>query len=168
MPSQAPSPQAEDAGILLRHGLIVDGTGRTAFHGDVLLQEGRIAAVGPAFEAPTNVRTLECRGKVVAPGFIDMHSHNDWFMAAADHARFTQPFLQQGITTFVTGNCGFSAAGFDPASSHLERLRRNLFQVAGLDLHWGSVAEYFALLSRQGLTHNLVLLAGHGTTRTAN
>jgi len=167
MQPQAPSPQAEDVGMLLRHGLIVDGTGRAAYHGDVLLQEGRIAAVGPALEVPAHVRTIDCRDKVVAPGFIDMHSHNDWFMAAADHARFTQPFLRQGITTFVTGNCGFSAAGFDPASPHLERLRRNLFEVAGLDMRWGSVAEYFALLSRQGLTHNLVLLAGHGTIRTA-
>ncbi len=153
--------------LLLRNGLIVDGTGRSGFDGDVLVRQGRIADVGPRLPVPEGAEVIECRGCVVAPGFIDVHSHNDWFMAAPEHAAATRPFLHQGITTFVTGNCGFSAAGFDPARPHLGRIRNLVNKATGLKLHWHSVNDYFEVLTQNGLTHNLLLLAGHGTVRTA-
>ena len=153
--------------LLLQNGTVVDGTGRSGFGGDVLVRDGRIAAVGPRLPVPEGAAAIDCRGRVVAPGFIDMHSHNDWFMAAPEHAAATRPFLHQGITTFVTGNCGFSAAGFDPARPHLGRIRNLVHKATGLKLNWYSVDDYFSVLAQNGLTHNLLLLAGHGTVRTA-
>jgi N-acyl-D-amino-acid deacylase len=155
------------ANFLLKNGLIVDGSGRPGYGGDVLITKGRIADLGPDLAAPETAAVIDCHGCVVAPGFIDMHSHNDWFMAAPGHAAATRPFLKQGITTFVTGNCGFSAAGFDPARPHLGRIRNLVHKASGLKLDWYSVADYFAVLEANGLTHNLMLLAGHGTVRTA-
>ncbi len=153
--------------LLLRYGLVVDGTGRPSLQGDVLVREGRIADVGPRLPVPEGAEVIDCRGCVVAPGFIDVHSHNDWFMAAPEHAAATRPFLHQGITTFVTGNCGFSAAGFDPDRPHLGRIRNLVNKATGLKLRWHSVDDYFDVLTQNGLTHNLLLLAGHGTVRTA-
>ncbi|MBL0716192.1 MAG: amidohydrolase family protein, partial [Desulfosarcina sp.] len=163
MISENPRRQA----IVLQNGLVVDGTGRRAYRGDVLLRDGKIEALGTDLSLPAAVGVIDCRDKVVAPGFIDMHSHNDWFMAASGHENATRAFLRQGITTFVTGNCGFSAAGFDPARPHLGRIRNLIFKASGLKLNWHSVEDYFTVLSQNGLTHNLILLAGHGTVRTA-
>ena len=151
----------------MRHGLIVDGTGRAGYDGDVLVRDGRIADIGTGLSVPETADVIDCRGSVIAPGFIDMHSHNDWFMAAPGHSAATRPFLHQGITTFVTGNCGFSAAGFHPARPHLTRIRELVFKATGLELGWHSVDDYFGVLEANGLTHNLLLLAGHGSVRTA-
>ncbi len=153
--------------LLLQNGRVVDGTGRSGFGGDVLVRDGRIAAVGPRLPVPEDAEVIDCRDRVVAPGFIDMHSHNDWFVAAPDHTAATRPFLHQGITTFVTGNCGFSAAGFDPSRPHLGRIRNLVQKATGLKLNWYTVDDYFNVLTQNGLTHNLLLLAGHGTVRTA-
>ncbi|MDJ0884389.1 MAG: amidohydrolase family protein [Desulfobacterales bacterium] len=153
--------------VLLQNGLIVDGTGRSSYGGDVLLRDGRIEALGTRLQRPEAAETIDCRGCVIAPGFIDVHSHNDWFMAAPAHGAATRPFLHQGITTFVTGNCGFSAAGFDPTRPHLGRIRNLVHKATGLKLNWYTVDDYFNVLTHNGLTHNLMLLAGHGTVRTA-
>ena len=68
---------SEEQRLLLKNGLVVDGTGNTAFNGDVLINGSRIEAVS---EAPieTESTSMDCTGLVVAPGFIDMHSHMDW------------------------------------------------------------------------------------------
>jgi N-acyl-D-amino-acid deacylase len=153
--------------ILLQNGLIVDGTGKPGRVGDVLIRDAKIEALGTHLPLPADAEVIDCQGAVIAPGFIDMHSHNDWFMAAPEHEAATRPFLHQGITTFVTGNCGFSAAGFDPARPHLARIRNLVFKASGSKLHWHSVDDYFTILEANGLTHNLLLLAGHGTVRTA-
>ena len=153
--------------ILLRNGLVVDGTGRPGRRGDVLIRGAKIEALGGHLLAPPDADLIDCRGAVIAPGFIDVHSHNDWFMAAPDHSAATRPFLRQGITTFVTGNCGFSAAGFDPSRPHPGRIRDLVFKATGLKPDWHTVDDYFTILENNGLTHNLLLLAGHGTVRTA-
>ena len=94
---------------LLRGGLIVDGTGGPSRPGSILLDGGRIAAVG---DLPNDAGTpINCAGRVIAPGFIDAHSHMDFFAASEDPHHF-DPFTAQGVTTFVAGNCGFSPFGF--------------------------------------------------------
>ena len=167
----APDNSAHDrprrSAVLLQNGLLVDGTGRPARSGDVMIRDARIEALGANLPAPADADLIDCRGAAIAPGFIDAHSHNDWFMAAPGHAAATRPFLRQGITTFVTGNCGFSAAGFDPARPHLDRIRDLVLKATDSKLGWHTVDEYFTVLEANGLTHNLLLLAGHGTVRTA-
>ncbi len=151
--------------VLLKKGLIVDGTGKKAFTGDVLINGSRIEAV-TANDLSFNGRTIDCAGKVIAPGFIDMHSHNDWAVTRRDHSKFTTPFTAQGITTFVTGNCGFGIAGFEKNSPHKSFIENKAGKFMGNPhLPWDSMEEYFALVRRQGITHNIANLAGHGTSR---
>ena len=109
---------------LLRGGLIVDGTGAPPAPGDVYIRGGRIAALG---ETPADADTVvDCTGKVCAPGFIDAHSHMDFFSASGDPHHFDS-FTAQGVTTFVAGNCGFTLApakadGFDALPVSLRNL----------------------------------------------
>ena len=93
---------AEDFDILIRHGLIVDGTGNPGYHADVAVKAGRIAALGKI--TGTAKEEIDATGLVVAPGFIDVHTHAD------DVADFplAENFLRMGVTSIVVGNCGSS------------------------------------------------------------
>src|SRR5205823_10197112 len=99
----APSPVTD---VLIRGGTVIDGTGAPPVHADVAITNGRVTDVG-AFTGRRAMRMIDAREKVVAPGFIDIHSHSDEAMfvnSALESA------LQQGVTLVVCGNCGVSAA----------------------------------------------------------
>lgn len=151
-------------GVLLRGGTVVDGTGEARFQGDVWLEGGVIRGVsrGPI---ERDGPVVDCRGLVVAPGFIDAHSHNDWIIPHAEHERLLLPFTAQGVTTFVAGNCGFAAAGHRRDSEHADRL--TLAAERGFELRWATMGEWFERLRADGMLHNLVMLAGHGTARAS-
>jgi len=156
--------QVKDQRTLLKGGLIVDGTGQPARLGSVLLEGRRIAALGDvSADAGT---PIDCEGKVVAPGFIDAHSHMDFF-CATENPRHFDSFTAQGVTTFVAGNCGFSPFGFAPKTKHRRLLESSLFKAGRNTLEWNSFAEYREVLDRLGLTHNFVHLVGHGAARTS-
>jgi N-acyl-D-amino-acid deacylase len=93
-----------DADVVLEGGTIFDGTGVDGVVGDVAIKGSRIAAVG-RFERGAVGRVIDCRGLVVAPGFIDLHSHSDRGITDPD-TRGNVNFITQGCTTVVTGNCG--------------------------------------------------------------
>src|SRR5438128_10156539 len=102
--------------ILIRGGQICDGTGRTLFPADVLVRGGAIEQVGPGLLAPAGARVLEAGGQVVAPGFIDLHSHADLLFPLPDRGaeRLLAGRILQGITTDIVGKCGLGPA---PASA---------------------------------------------------
>jgi len=149
---------------LLRGGLIVDGTGASPRPGSVLLDGALIAAIG---DIPDQAGTpIDCTGKIIAPGFIDAHSHMDFFSVSNDPHHFDS-FTAQGVTTFVAGNCGFSPFGFKAATKHRRLLEGSLFKAGAETLNWNSFAEYREVLARLGLTQNFVHLVGHGAARTS-
>ncbi len=153
-------PAAAEPGVLLKNGLIVDGTGRKGFHGDLLIRGPRIEEIS---EKPiqSGYSAIDCTGKVIAPGFIDAHSHMDRTLAYQGHETLKTPFTAQGCTTFVAGNCGSSAGSLRRNNRHLSQI--TLFDKFPQSVTWDSMEEYFAHLERTGLSHNLVKLAGHGT-----
>ena len=103
------------ATVLIRGGRILDGTGAVAFEADVLVEDDRIAALLPRGEGtPSADQELDASGCMVSPGFIDMHSHADWTLALADHDASMKVALEQGVTSVVAGNCGFSPAPVAP------------------------------------------------------
>ena len=151
--------------FLLKNGLIVDGTGGSPFHGNLLVSKNTIEEVSIK-ALNVEAQTMDCSGLVIAPGFIDMHSHMDWILPSANtRPDLLAPFTTQGVTTFFGGNCGFGIAGFrknNRFNSLLELRTRGLYS-----LKWHSMAQYFDHLNKQGITHNLVNLAGLGSTRTS-
>jgi N-acyl-D-amino-acid deacylase len=150
---------------LLTNGLVVDGTGKAGYIGSVLISGDTIQDVAPGTLSAGNAAVIDCTGKVIAPGFIDAHSHMDWYLPVAGHEELKTPFTAQGITTFVAGNCGYGVAGFKKDTPHRDLI--TAWKKGLLDITWDSMEDYFARVKQVGMTHNLVNLAGHGTTRTS-
>jgi len=150
---------------LLKNGLIVDGDNRPAWPGDVLLAGDRIVALAaPGQMAPSVMAQLElevdeidCTGKVIAPGFIDVHTHDD---AAVLDKPDMLPKLSQGVTTVVVGNCGISLVPMvtaEPAAP-LSLLGRAQFRFPGMAAYAQAVNA-----ARPGV--NVAALVGHTTLR---
>jgi N-acyl-D-aspartate/D-glutamate deacylase len=99
-----------DFDIIIKHGIVVDGTGAQRYRGDVGIRDGRIAKIGRLGSA-TAARTLDAGGMIVAPGFVDLHTHYDAQL-------FWDPYLTlsgwHGVTSVVIGNCGFGFAPIVP------------------------------------------------------
>ena len=148
---------------LLKNGLIVDGTGLKAYSADLLIDGDRMAYIGKTDDACAD-EVIDCSGRCIAPGFIDAHSHNDWFAARPDNCRFFAPFIQQGITTQVTGNCGFSPFGFEKDSPHKALLGSGLFSMENVENHdFSSLPGFFGHCGRLPL--NIVPFYGHMSGR---
>ncbi len=154
--------------LIIRDGLIVDGTGADPYPGDVAVAGGRIAAVGRCEGAEAS-RVVEARQRVVCPGFVDVHSHADLMIPHPEREEILKPLSLQGITTFVGGNCGVSNS-FLPADRR-SHLIANLGGFAGesspIEFDWTTPADFMSLMKRRGLPLNMGLLIGHGSLRIA-
>jgi len=144
--------------LLLKDALIYDGTGEAPRRGSVLVREGRIAALDPA-EAPRDAEVHTLNGLALAPGFIDLHSHSDVQTLHGDMAK-----AQQGVTTELVGNCGFSA--FPHAGHAAEAGAYNRGILAG-EQTFDSARAFFTAARGTDTTAHLESLVGHGTLRTA-
>ena len=144
---------------LLKNGMIYDGTGACPVKGDVLLEDDRIAAVGGEINEPADT-VIDVTGKMVCPGLIDAHSHNDFFYDREDAEKYYKPFLQQGITTQITGNCSFSPFGMKEDTPYKDKVGGGLFEVR----HPGSFAS-FKQRAEGKLYVNMVPLIGQGAIR---
>jgi N-acyl-D-amino-acid deacylase len=94
------------APLLLRGGSVIDGTGAARLDADVRIENGRIAAIGAGLPA-NGADVIDVAGKIVAPGFIDVHTHDDQAVLSMPGML---PKIRQGVTTVVVGNCGISLA----------------------------------------------------------
>ena len=144
--------------VRIRGGLVVDGT-HAPHECDVGIQGERIIAVGRGLGRAR--RSIDARGKVVVPGFIDMHTHSDFTIPIRPSAKAK---LLQGITTDVTGNCGFSPfplSGLNGGRHHGEFFEPELSE------RWPSFAAYAEDLDARGLGINLAPLVGLGAVRLA-
>jgi N-acyl-D-amino-acid deacylase len=155
---------ASEPRVLLKNGLVVDGTGKRGFAGNVLIKGATIEDVS---QAAINIDcpAVDCSGKVIAPGFIDAHSHMDWVLPLPGHDDLRSPFTAQGCTTFVAGNCGWAVAGFRKASPYKQRFNPGIFPE--FEIPWDSMAQYFDHIRKAGMSHNLFTSAGHGTARAS-
>jgi N-acyl-D-aspartate/D-glutamate deacylase len=152
--------------VLIRDGAIIDGTGAPARPGAVGIRDGRVVAVGEVDEPAR--RTIDAGGKVVAPGFVDVHTHYD---AQVFFDTTLSPSPLHGVTTVIGGNCGFTIAPLGP--EHSDYLLHMLARVegmsasalaAGVPWDWTSFGDYLDRIDGT-LAPNAGFLVGHSTVR---
>jgi N-acyl-D-amino-acid deacylase len=138
--------------LIIRGGKLVDGTGNPWYYGDVAVRGDKIAALGRIPPAPAK-REIDAKGLIVAPGFIDMHSHSDFLLLEDGTA---QSKIRQGVTTEVLGEG--SSAG-----PHQGKLAPPKILVQGKAVRWTTLGEYFDLVERVGVSPNVASFVGLGT-----
>lgn len=145
--------QTEPYDVLIRGGRIVDGTGNPFFNGDVAVKDGRIVAVGNLADAEA-MRTIDATGRVVAPGFIDLHTHSEIPLLADGDG---QSAVRDGVTTNVTGEHETVAPrdGLQPKT------------VDGVMKDWTTYTGYFDRLLQQGISLNLISFVSSAQVRLA-
>src|SRR5499425_686984 len=153
--------------LVLRGGTICDGSGAPAPTGDVAIADGRIVGVG-RFDGSAH-RVIDVGGLIVAPGFIDVHTHYD---AQLTWDGLCTPSCWHGVTSVVVGNCGFALApcrrsARDSALRMLEHVEGMPYESlrAGVAWDWETVPEYLQMLERRALGLNVGVLLGHSAIR---
>jgi N-acyl-D-amino-acid deacylase len=127
---------AQDADIILKNGKVLDGTGNSWFYADVAIKDGKIISIQKNIQL-TSKKTFDCKGLIIAPGFIDVHTHIE-----EDEAKnpLATNFIHDGVTSVITGNCGSS---------------------------WTDLDKYFKYLDSIKLSINVAALIGHNDVRKA-
>lgn len=148
--------------VLLRNATIVDGSGRERYAGSLAVSGSEIIDVG-ACTGITADTVINLDGKVLAPGFIDCHTHSD----LAVFERSIEAKLRQGITTEIVGNCGFSVCPVP--NDRDEDARQFLSPVLGTAERscWTDTSRYYDAVDERGALINVATLIGHGTLRLA-
>lgn len=145
--------------LVIRGATVLDGGGGPAFAADVAVADGRIAAVGPALSGVFE-REIDGTGAVLAPGFIDVHTHDDAALLQRPDMAFK---TSQGVTTVIAGNCGISLAPLVPGDALPDPLPLLGDRAA---YAYPTVAAYREALNRAPPAVNVALLVGHSTLRT--
>ena len=153
--------------LVIRNGTVIDGTGAAAREGDVGVKDGRIAAIGQV--AGRGAQEMDAKGRIVTPGFVDIHTHYDGQAVWDTH---TAPSAWHGVTSAVMGNCGVGFAPCKPQDREkLVELMEGVEDIPGPVMHeglkwtWESFGEYFAALAARKRDIDLCALLPHAAVR---
>ncbi len=152
--------------IIFENAEIYDGTGKPSFHGDVAIKDGKIEKIGDLKDASFK-KKIDAKGKILTPGFIDVHSHADLVIYKKNHPSILEPLLRQGITTFVGGNCGMGVAPLK--NPHIDEAITYIDGVTCDEIEnyrsWETISEFFDTIEKQGSIMNFGVLVPHGIVR---
>lgn len=147
--------------IIIKNGIIIDGTGEPMFHADVGIRNGKIEKVENLQDGIADI-IIDAAGQYIAPGFIDVTNHSDTYWRI-----FLNPELEsmvyQGVTTIVGGNCGSSLA---PLASHdIIKSIQKWADISNVNLNWLKMKEFLTEVENNNLSVNFATLVGHSTLR---
>lgn len=147
--------------VIIKNGVIIDGTGKVMKRDDIGIKEGKIVEIGDLYNEKAD-KIIDAKDKYVAPGFIDINNHSDtrWRI-------FSNPDLQsliyQGITTIIGGNCGSSLAPLH--NSEMLKSIRKWFDIENINVNWVTVGDFLNEVEKIRLSVNFGTLVGHSTLR---
>ncbi len=148
--------------LIIQDGKVVNGTGNPWFKADVAISNGKIARIGKLSGVSAD-ESIDAENLIVAPGFIDIHSHADFTLLANPKA---ESLVRQGVTSVVIGNCGHTP--YPVKEDRKEDLKRIIIGYRPeVEIDWVSLDGYLRRLEKQGVAINVVPLIGHGAVRVA-
>ncbi|MBD3204710.1 amidohydrolase family protein, partial [Candidatus Bathyarchaeota archaeon] len=177
---------AEYYDIIIKNGLIVDGTGNPRYKGSLVIRDEIIVSISGEKISGSADKIIEAEGLVVSPGFIDVHNHGDLSILYYPDA---PGFIRQGITTFVGGQCGNSPGPFGEyiglpwvLSDLYEEIEPSMYvkewlqprdklnerhrEVYGWEIDWNTMGDFFHRVKDNGIAPNYVPMVGHGDIRS--
>ena len=153
--------------LVIRNGLVVDGTGGDPYAADIGIEGDRIAAIGD--DVGPGTREIDATGRIVTPGFVDVHTHYDGQATWDDELA---PSTPHGVTTIVMGNCG---VGFAPVAPGRQQFLIELMEGVedipgtalseGMSWDWESFEDYLDVLDRGRYTADIAAMIAHGPVR---
>ena len=147
--------------IIIRNGTVVDGTGKEKYLADVAVKDGKIAKIGK-MKWVRGKKEIDATGKIVSPGFIDIHNHSDSYWRLFLGPQLAS-LVHQGITTIIGGNCGASIAPL--SSGKIIESVQKWADIKEVNVNWLSMGEFREEMSKRKLGLNFATLVGHGTLR---
>jgi len=148
--------------IILRNGLIADGSGAPLFKGDIGIKRDHITRIGDLSNAKAE-KVLDCKELIVSPGFIDIHNHSDVSIMTVPTA---DNYIMQGVTTILVGNCGASAVPISDMNRELILKEWEPYSKK-VSFKWKNFGDYLKALEEVKPLINVAALVGHGTVREA-
>jgi len=148
--------------LIIKNGTVIDGTGAEGIAADIGVEKDKITVVGKLSKNAKAENTIDAKGKIVCPGFVDILDHSDNFWTLFSIPRLDSK-ITQGITTIIGGNCGSSLApilGEDSVKSI-----RKWVDIGNVNINWTRLNEFFSELNKRGLGMNFGTLVGHETLR---
>lgn len=148
--------------VLIKGATLIDGISARSRRSDIASRAGKIVAIADEIDTERATETIDASGHIVAPGFIDPHSHSDYYLLIDNRARSR---LRQGVTTEIGGNCGYSAAPIEgeALADRIDAYRK----IYRLDLDWRSVGEYLDRLHARKAAIDFQPLIGYNTIRAS-
>ncbi len=147
--------------MIIKNGEIIDGTGKPGYRANLVLEKDTITSIGK-IEAKNAETVVDASGLVVAPGFVDIHSHSDYYLLIDPRA---ESKIMQGVTTEVGGNCGYAAAPI--FGELLKERRKSYLEQFDIHLNWTDLSGYYEKLKEKGTAVNFAPLLGHNTIRAS-
>jgi N-acyl-D-amino-acid deacylase len=151
--------------ILIKNGCIVDGTGNASFQGDFGIKDGKIVKIENNIKEEA-IEIIDAKGLVVAPGFIDVHSHNDLVPFMEEDIQNLK--LMQGVTTELIGQCGLGVVPcIEEGNNIWKNYIRGVVGDTGFKWNFSDMDEYVNQISTKGLKNNVTTLISHGAIKTS-
>ncbi len=144
--------------LIIKNGILVDGTGSAKRVADIGIRGDQIVRIGD-ISGRSDSNVIDATGYIVAPGFIDIHSHSDFFCLVSPKS---ESKIYDGVTTEICGNCGISAF---PLKGQLLENKKKGFSKFGLDINWQTAEDFFTRAKDAKSSINRGFLVGHGNIR---
>lgn len=150
--------------LMIKNVKVVDGLGNPWYYADVGVKGEKIAHIG-RISTDNSEKVIDGKGMVLAPGFIDTHSHSEMLLVSERQPELMEGRIRQGITTEIIGNCGISVSPVTNETKPVLETSVGFLTPEKVPWEWNTMADYLELIEKRGVVVNVGTLTGHGAIR---